>query len=165
MSVSYNVLFVCYGNACRSIMAEAILRKLGAGRFQVFSAGCHPAGQVNPLALQALARRGYPTAGLYSKAWDAFTAEPGVALDFVITVCDLAALANRPERVHAPVDLWWNFPAPGALPGSDQEIRVMVETVCQHLEQALKKFVLLPIDRLDQKERSSLAHCVPVQLR
>ena len=87
----FNVLFLCTGNSARSILAESILKKDGAGRFNAFSAGSHPKGAVNPFALKVLASLNYPTEGFYSKPWDVF-AEPGApVMDFVFTVCDDAA--------------------------------------------------------------------------
>ena len=70
----FNVLFLCTGNSARSIVAESILKKDGAGRFRAFSAGCHPKGDVNPFALKVLESYGYPTDGFRSKSWDEFAA-------------------------------------------------------------------------------------------
>ena len=88
---AYNVLFLCTGNTARSILAESILRKDGAGRFNAFSAGSQPKGVVNPFALKTLAARGYPVEGLRSKNWDEFAAPGAAKMDFVFTVCDNAA--------------------------------------------------------------------------
>src|SRR5579862_7726640 len=87
----YNVLFLCTGNSTRSILAESILRKEGAGRFNAFSAGSHPKGVVNPLALRLLKELNYPSEGLRSKSWDEFTRRGAPELDFIFTVCDDAA--------------------------------------------------------------------------
>ncbi len=87
----YNVLFLCTGNTARSVLAEGILRKDGAGRFRSFSAGSTPKGVVNPFALKVLAAYDYPTDGYRSKSWDEFAAPGAPKMDFVFTVCDNAA--------------------------------------------------------------------------
>ena len=91
MSDTYNVLLLCTGNSARSVLAESILRKDGAGRFKAFSAGSHPKGAINPFALRVLEAYGYPTDGFRSKSWDEFAVPGAPDLDFVFTVCDSAA--------------------------------------------------------------------------
>jgi len=87
----YNVLFLCTGNSARSIMAESILNKLGAGKFRAYSAGSQPKGYVHPEALRLLQSLSYDVSGFRSKSWSEF-ADPGAPLlDFVFTVCDNAA--------------------------------------------------------------------------
>lgn len=81
----YNVLFVCTGNSARSILAEALMNKLGEGRFTAYSAGSHPAGEVNPFALRELSRLQLPTEGYRSKNWDEFALPGAPELDFVFT--------------------------------------------------------------------------------
>jgi arsenate reductase len=99
MDRPFNVLFLCTGNSARSIMAEAILNKLGAGKFHAYSAGSQPKGEVNPRTIQLLDSLGYDTSGFRSKSWSQF-AKPGApALDFVFTVCDRPAKAARCGRV------------------------------------------------------------------
>ena len=118
---AYNVLFLCTGNTARSILAESILRKDGAGRFNAFSAGSHPKGVVNPFALKTLAARGYPVDGLRSKNWDEFAAPGAAKMDFVFTVCDNAAGEACPFWPGSPATAHWGIEDPAAVEGSDVE--------------------------------------------
>src|ERR1700680_4527333 len=99
----HNVLFLCTANSARSIMAESILNALGGGRFQAFSAGSHPAGEVHSLAIEALTRNGYPTWEAHSKGWEVFVRPTAPRIDVVITVCDAAAGESCPIFPGAPV--------------------------------------------------------------
>src|SRR3972149_7131247 len=107
MDPVFNVLFLCTGNSARSIMAEAILNKDGAGRFKAYSAGSQPRGTVNPFALLVLERNGYPPEGLSSKSWEAFAVAGAPRMDFVITVCDNAAGGDGPLGPGRPVSGRW----------------------------------------------------------
>jgi arsenate reductase len=146
---AYNVLFLCTGNSARSVMAEAILSRLGRGRFRAFSAGSHPAGRVNPFTLALLAEQGHPTDGLRSKSWDEF-ANPGApTMDIVITVCDQAAGEICPVWPGRPATAHWGFPDPAAFQGTEAEKRAFFARVYDMIEKRLQAFVALDLDRLD----------------
>ena len=115
-----NVLFLCTGNSARSILAEVLLNRDGAGRFRGYSAGSFPKGQVHPMALALLADLGLPTAGLTSKSWDEFAAPGAPPIDFVITVCDNAAGETCPVWPGRPVTLHWRIADPAAVEGAGQ---------------------------------------------
>ncbi|HEX7928356.1 MAG TPA: arsenate reductase ArsC [bacterium] len=135
------VLFVCTGNSCRSILAEALLNHIGAGRFQAFSAGSHPMGTVNPHALALLREKGLPTAGLRSKSWDAFTQS---SLDLVVTVCDDAAGEVCPLFPGSPPKVHWGMPDPARVTGTPAEVRLAFERTYALLESRLRALVALP---------------------
>jgi arsenate reductase (thioredoxin) len=118
-----NVLFVCTGNSARSILAEAYLNSAGQGRFKAYSAGSHPAGKVNPFALEVLEKNRISTEGLRSKNWDEFARPGAPKLDFVFTVCDNAAGEVCPVWPGKPVTAHWSIEDPAAAAGSDDEKR------------------------------------------
>jgi protein-tyrosine-phosphatase len=115
-----NVLFLCTGNSARSILAEAILNREGAGRFAAFSAGSHPKGAPHPAALKLLASHGYATNGFRSKSWDEFAAPGAPPLDVVVTVCDNAAGEVCPIWPGKPAKRHWSVPDPAAVEGEGQ---------------------------------------------
>lgn len=145
----YNVLFLCTGNSARSIIAECVLNRLGNGRFKAYSAGSHPAGQVNRYALALLQRLNYPTDGLRSKSWSEFAAPSPVVLDFVFTVCDNAAGEVCPVWPGQPMTAHWGLPDPAAITGSAAEIAAAFNDTHRLLNNRLSIFVSLPIASLD----------------
>jgi protein-tyrosine-phosphatase len=147
---AYNVLFLCTGNSARSILAEALLNQVGKGRFRAFSAGSHPAGQVNPYALELLAKNNYPTADLRSKPWDEFARPDAPQLDFVITVCDKAAGEVCPVWPGQPMTAHWGIPDPAAVEGGDDaKRRAFVEAMSQ-MQRRISMFINLPFATLDR---------------
>jgi len=146
----FNVLFICTGNSARSILAEAILNREGAGRFRAHSAGSHPKGQVHPYALDLLKRMNYPVAGARSKDWEEF-AKPGAPpLDFAFTVCDAAAGEVCPVWPGQPMTAHWGLPDPAAVEGSEAEKRAAFADAFRMLNNRISIFVNLPIASLDR---------------
>lgn len=145
----FNVLFLCTGNSARSILAEAILNSMGKGRFRAFSAGSHPAGKVNPFALELLQQRNFGTAGLRSKNWDEFAAAGAPQLDFVFTVCDNAAGEVCPVWPGKPTTAHWGIADPAAVAGSEAEKRNAVAAAFKLLQRRISLFTSLPLAKLD----------------
>jgi arsenate reductase len=145
-----NVLILCTGNSARSILAEALLNRNGAGRFRAFSAGSHPKGEVHPMALAVLRDHGFDTAGLRSKSWDEFAGADAPGLDFVFTVCGNAAGETCPVWPGSPIGAHWGIEDPAAVEGKGQ--RTAFETAYRQLEARIAAFLALPIDRLDPGE-------------
>jgi arsenate reductase (thioredoxin) len=147
---TFNVLFLCTGNSARSIMAEAILRKYGAGRFHSFSAGSMPKGAVNPFALQVLESYGYPTDGLSSKSWSEFASPEAPKMDFVLTVCDAAAGESCPLWPGQPVTAHWGIEDPAAVEGSDIDKERAFVTAFRYLRNRISLLVNLPVASLSR---------------
>jgi arsenate reductase (thioredoxin) len=145
----YNVLFLCTGNSARSILAESILRKDGAGRFAAFSAGSDPKGQVNPFALRTLETLGYPTEGLRSKSWLEFAAPEAPAMDFVLTVCDSAAGEACPIWPGHPITAHWGVEDPAAVQGNDVDKQSAFLTAFRYLRNRIALFINLPLTSID----------------
>lgn len=147
---TYHILVLCTGNSARSIMAEALINRLGQGRFQAFSAGSHPAGQVSPFAIECIAGLAYPLENLRSKSWDEF-AKPGApAMDFILTVCDNAAGELCPIWPGQPISAHWGFSDPAAVQGPDEVKRAAFEVVFQQIRRRVQRLMNLPLDRLDK---------------
>jgi arsenate reductase len=146
----YNVLFLCTGNSARSIIAEAIVNRYGAGRFKGFSAGSHPKGKVHPYTLALLKNLNYPTEGLRSKSWDEFATPDAPKLDFVFTVCDDAANETCPVWPGQPMSAHWGVPDPAAVEGTEAEKRAAFADTCRMMTQRISIFTSLPIASLDR---------------
>jgi arsenate reductase len=145
-----NVLFLCTGNSARSILAEVILNRLGAGRFRAYSAGSHPKGEVHPLALALLRECGDDVRGLRSKPWDEF-AQPGApVLDFVFTVCDSAAGEACPVWPGQPVTAHWGVEDPAAAVGTLEEQRLAFRRVYAVLQRRIELLTALKLESLDR---------------
>ena len=146
----FNVLFLCTGNSARSIIAESILRKVGGGRFQAFSAGSHPKGAVNPFALKVLEDDKYPTDGLRSKSWDEFAAPGAPVMDFVFTVCDTAAAETCPVWPGQPMTAHWGIEDPAAVEGTNIQKEAAFVLAARYLRNRIMIFINLPIRSLDK---------------
>jgi protein-tyrosine-phosphatase len=149
----YNVLFLCTGNSCRSILAEAIMNRAGRGRFRAFSAGSMPTGKVNPHALQLLRQQHYDVSGFRSKSWEEFAPAnnpDAPELDFVFTVCDNAAGEVCPIWPGQPMTAHWGVPDPALATGADAEIAVAFADTYRMLSNRIGLFLNLPIAKLDR---------------
>ena len=148
--MTYNVLFLCTGNSARSIMAEALLNHLGRGRFRAYSAGSHPTGRVNPLALATLERNHLPTTNARSKSWDEFATPDAAPLHFVFTVCDRAAQEMCPLWPGQPMTAHWGIADPAAAEGSDEQKERAFALAFRELSARIGIFTSLRIEALDQ---------------
>jgi arsenate reductase len=146
----YNVLFLCTGNSARSIFGECLINRLGRGRFQGFSAGSHPKGEVHPMALYELQHNNYATDGLRSKDWDEFGTPDAPHMDFVFTVCDKAAAEVCPVWPGQPMTAHWGVEDPVAVEGDELAQRTAFATAFRELHNRISIFVSLPLDSLDK---------------
>jgi len=149
-ATAYNVLFLCTGNSARSILAEAYLNVAGRGRFTAYSAGSHPGGKVNPLALELLQKNRIDTSGLRSKSWDEFARPGAPALDFVFTVCDNAAGEVCPIWPGQPISAHWGVQDPAAVEGAEELRRRAFLRAFSELSTRINLLLSLPIDKLDR---------------
>ena len=143
----YNVLFLCTGNSARSILAEALLNRMGEGRFRAFSAGSQPRGQVHPMALEVLGSLDIPVDGVRSKSWDEFARSDAPAFDFVFTVCDNAAGETCPIWPGQPVSAHWGIEDPAAVEGEGQ--RAAFLRALNYLRNRIALFLELPLSSID----------------
>lgn len=146
----YNVLFLCTGNSARSILAESIMRKDGAGRFRSFSAGSQPKGEINPFALKVLRATDYPTEGMRSKSWLEFAKSDAPVMDFVFTVCDNAAGETCPVWPGQPMSAHWGIEDPAAVRGTDIEKEAAFVAALRYLRNRISIFMNLPLRSIDQ---------------
>ena len=147
---AFNVLFLCTGNTARSVLAEGILRRDGAGRFNAFSAGSHPKGLVNPFAIRTLAAYDYPTEGFRSKKWDEFAVPGAPKMDFVFTVCDSAAGEACPVWPGHPMTAHWGVEDPAAIEGADIDKERAFNAAFRFLRNRISAFIALPFASLDE---------------
>ena len=147
--MTYNVLFLCTGNSARSILAEAILNRIGAGRFKAYSAGSQPRGEVNPHALELLGRLDYDISQFRSKPWDEFAKPDSPKLDFVITVCDNAAGEVCPVWPGQPMTAHWGIEDPAAVEGSDLRKEAAFVEAFRYLKNRIAIFTSLPFASID----------------
>ncbi len=145
-----NVLFLCTGNSARSIMAEAILNRLGAGKFKAFSAGSHPKSEINLYTLATLQKAGYTADGLRSKSWDEFAGPDAPPLDFVFTVCDDAAAEECPYWPGQPMTAHWGLPDPAAVEGDEAFKHLAFADTFRMLANRISIFCALPLKSLDK---------------
>ncbi|QNO25598.1 arsenate reductase ArsC [Sphingopyxis sp. OPL5] len=145
---TYKVLFLCTGNSARSILAEALMNRLGEGRFHAYSAGSFPKGDVHPQALSLLDELGFETKDLRSKSWDEFSGPGSPAFDFIFTVCDNAAGETCPIWPGNPMSAHWGIEDPAAVDGPGQ--RVAFEHALHYLQNRISLFLALPHGSIDE---------------
>lgn len=149
MKFPIRILFLCTGNSCRSIIAEALANHLGAGKLRAYSAGSQPTGQVNPNALAVLARHDVPVEAPSSQSWDEYENEP---LDLVITVCDSAAGESCPLWLGNSVKVHWGVPDPAHATGAPAEIGAAFELTYRQMASRLERLLALPLEALSADE-------------
>lgn len=146
----FNVLFLCTGNSARSILAEAILDRVGTGKFKAFSAGSQPKGEVHPYALLLLKSLNHETSFARSKSWEEFSAPGAPEMDFVFTVCDNAAAEACPVWPGQPMTAHWGVPDPAAVEGTDAEKHLAFADAYRMLNNRISIFVSLPMQTIDK---------------
>ena len=150
MADPFNVLFLCTGNSARSVIAEAILNRIGADKFRAYSAGSQPKGRVHAETIRLLQGLGYDTHGFRSKSWDEFTAPGAPHFDFVFTVCDNAAAESCPLWPGQPMTAHWGVPDPAEATGTEAEIALAFKEAYRMLNQRIGIFTALPLRSLDR---------------
>ncbi|KRA81240.1 arsenate reductase ArsC [Altererythrobacter sp. Root672] len=148
MSEVCNVLFLCTGNSARSILAEALLNRMGEGRFHAFSAGSQPKGEPHPMALDVLESHGFLIDGMRSKSWTEFAGPAAIEIDLIITVCDNAAGESCPVWPGRPITAHWGIEDPAAIEGERQ--REAFERAMHYLHNRISLLVALPMTSIDE---------------
>lgn len=146
----FNVLFLCTGNSARSILAESILSKEGAGRFRAFSAGSFPKGAVHPMALKVLEAMDYPHKGFRSKSWDEFAKDGAPEMDFIFTVCDNAAGEVCPIWPGHPMSAHWGIEDPAAAEGTEIDKERAFSDAARYMKNRIAAFINLPLVSIDR---------------
>ena len=152
ISTSYHVLFLCTGNSARSILAEAILERMGSSQFRAYSAGSFPRGEIHPAALNLLRGLDHPTDHLRSKSWDEITGPSAPQIDFIFTVCDNAAAETWPIWSGQPMMVHWGLPDPAAVEGSGDDIAQASSFTYHLLSNQISAFIQLALDSFDKAE-------------
>jgi arsenate reductase len=147
-----NVLILCTGNSCRSVLGEALFNHLGKGRLKAFSAGSRPVGKVNDNALATLQRNGLPTEGYLSQSWDEFA---NAGIDIAITVCDQAAGEVCPVYLNSTTRAHWGLPDPAHASGTEAEIQAAFQATYDALERRIKAMLVLPFEDMNCSELSA----------
>jgi arsenate reductase (thioredoxin) len=145
----FHILFLCTGNSARSILAEAIANRLGAGRALAWSAGSKPASRVNPAALTLLESLGYETDGLRSKSWDEFAQPDAPTFDLIVTVCDNAAGETCPVWPGKPMRAHWSIADPAAITGAPEMVEAAFAEAYRLLHARIERLLDFPLDQLD----------------
>ena len=143
-----NVLVLCTGNSCRSVMGEALINHLGTGRFKAYSGGSNPIGRINQGALATLARHGLPTDGYTSKSWEALE---GIPFDILITVCDSAAGEACPVYLSDAVRTNWGVPDPGYITGTPEDIKAAFDATFATLKRRIQRLIELPVNSMSRE--------------
>ena len=159
--MSFNVLVLCTGNSARSILGEMLFNHLGRGRVKAYSAGSKPAGQVNPVALETLAKHGVPCAGARSKSWDEFAAPAAPAIDFIFTVCGNAAAEPCPIWPGHPTTAHWGIADPAHVEPIEAR-RDAFEEAFQSLRQRIEAFLALPLESMGREDVLAAARRIHV---
>jgi arsenate reductase len=152
---TFNVLFLCTGKSARSVLAEAILNKIGHGKFRAYSAGSQPKGEVNPNTIKLLDGLGYETSHFSSKSWSEFAKPDAPQFDFIFTVCDDAAGETCPVWPGKPATAHWGIADPAAVKGSEVEVAQAFQQAYRYLFNRIELFTALPFDSLDQMALSA----------